>query len=268
MSQPNYQEELEVARKVQQGLLNAIDVDIPGLTIAHKCVPASDIGGDFYTFIQHEYSTFTDQSKKRPGVVEFVNKKEEFLGVCIGDVAGHGVSSALIMALSAGIINQVGKFSKSPHKVLARVNNNLAKYISHTQIRYVTALYCMIFVSTFEIKFAKGGHLPGLLCRQNGHIEELDAGGLFLGMFPDEIYECGSVQLEQGDRLLLYTDGITERINQENEQFGDSRFRSFIQQNKHLPPQDFVDHLIETLNYFAEGLPSSDDQTIVVIDRD
>ncbi|MCP4051046.1 MAG: serine/threonine-protein phosphatase [bacterium] len=258
----SYIKELNIAKNVQEGLLSVETPGIEGIRVAKRCVPAQNIGGDFYTFIDKNIEPV------KKGIVETTEytDTEHWLGVAVGDVAGHGVSSALVMALSSGLISEIAKANQSPARTLRIANNNLQRYIGHSNISHVTAFYGILNPHSRKFIYSKAGHPPALLVHRDNTSQELAAEGLFLGMFPDEIYEEKEITLEQGDRLFIYTDGITETKNCQNKIFGINKLRSAIINNYHKPIEELMDIIFQKTSDFSESNEITDDQTMVIIE--
>ncbi|MFT5171582.1 MAG: sigma-B regulation protein RsbU (phosphoserine phosphatase), partial [Candidatus Marinamargulisbacteria bacterium] len=150
-------------------------------------------------------------------------------------------------------------------KTLSRANQDIRKYIHNSQISYVTAFYAAFNLDTNVLTYSKAGHLPALLHRKEGEIEELSAKGIFLGMFENETYEEKTCQLETGDRIVFYTDGITETQNVAGEFFGLDRLKRLMIEKKHLPINDVLDEIFDQVQLFASSTEAKDDQTVVIL---
>jgi phosphoserine phosphatase RsbU/P len=262
-----YLKELQVAQRVQQGLLSFENPNLPGINIVKRCDPARSVGGDFYTFVNKDIRTLA-QKPKIPGVIEYVDSRESYLGVAIGDVAGHGVSSALVMALTSGLMGEIGKTTKSPSDLLKIANNNILRYIENSQISYVTAFYCVLNIPRRKLLYSSAGHVPALLVHKDSKMEVLDAEGVVLGMYEDEKYEEKEITTSPGDRLFLYTDGILEARNPSGELFGFERFQAFIQKNINKPIDEIKELIFEEVSLFSASKEAKDDQTLVIIEVD
>lgn len=258
--------ELEMAKTVQQGLLDVETPNRSDVRVAAKCIPAEDVGGDFYTFINHEgRSSSTKQDI--PGVITYVDTRDNLFGVAIGDVAGHGISSALVMALASVIFRKQGKAHKSPAKTLSMVNDDLHRYINSSPVRYLTAFYCVLDTMNKSLTYSKAGHQPGLLLRAGSvSVEPLSTSGIFLGMFEDETYEDKTISLNSGDRVVLFTDGIVESVNASNEQYGDERLYASLLKHRGLSVSDTVDAILADVEWFSGRKQGRDDRTIVIIE--
>lgn len=257
--------ELKMAKRVQQGLLMVDSPDVSGIKIAKKCVPADNIGGDFYSFIDHNIHSM-NQSEHEPGIIKYTHNETPFLGIVIGDVAGHGVSSALIMALSAGLFTEIGKRHITPKKVLAAANKNLIRYIENSQVTHVTAFYGMLNIDTKMFHYCRAGHPSPILYRNQETIQPLDSAGCFLGMFDElEFYE-ESVQLQTGDRLFFYTDGITEAKGPDGGLFGNDRLMASIRKTSSDPIGTSINQLFEDVDVYTEYQKALDDRSLVILE--
>ena len=253
-----FNKELEMATRVQQKLLDIPTPDIPGIRIAKRCVPAKNIGGDFYTFITQDSGSFTTHSYHS-------ENSQNFLSIAIGDVAGHGLSSALIMALSSGVFAEIGKQEFSPSKLLSQVNTAINRFIQASHISHVTAFYIVLNLKTKELAFAKAGHPAALLLRDQTIIE-LDSEGVFLGMFQDQDYDEKSIQLQSKDRIVLYTDGITEAKGITGEMYEEERLKEQLLRHAKQPIGQVLNAVYTDVEEFSQSEHSRDDQSMVILE--
>ncbi|MBE33772.1 hypothetical protein CL647_06815 [bacterium] len=257
--------DLDTAKRVQEALLAIDPPETDRVKIVRRCVPASTLGGDFYTFVNKSVRKLSEKPKTK-GIVELVDNQEDLIGVTIGDVAGHGVSSALVMALTSGLLGRIGLNNRSPAVILQRANIDIQKFISQSQISHVTAFYSTINLDRMTLTFAGAGHPAAVLLHADLTYELLEANGIFLGMYPDEVYEEKTISLAAGDRLLLFTDGIIETSNALHEPFGTKRLVDLAIMHTDREPDDLVEIVFEQLYKFREGETQRDDQTLVVVD--
>tara|TARA_A100001015_G_C14975461_1_gene707055 strand:+ start:83 stop:1081 length:999 start_codon:yes stop_codon:yes gene_type:complete len=257
--------ELKMAKRVQQALLLVESPNIDGVNIAKKCIPADNIGGDFYSFICKDFDQMSPQHRS-PGIVKYIQSENKYLGIVIGDVAGHGVSSALIMALSAGLFSEIGKRHSSPKKVLEAANKDLMRYIENSQVTHVTAFYGVLNVNTFEFHYCRAGHPNTILQRDSNDIVELESSGSFLGMFDQIQFEENTVQLQKGDRLYFYTDGITEAKGPNGDLFGNDRLKNSIQKLKHEPIGTVLHQLFDEVELYTQYQKATDDRSVVILE--
>ncbi len=259
---PDNDKELKMARGVQQAILNLPLPDVPTLEIASHCEAAQSVGGDFTYFYARETREFNTLQSDIPGVLKLDDHREVSLSVGIGDVAGHGVSSALVMALTTGLLSEVAKTEDSPSRVLSRVNNYLVTHIGDTDIRYVTCAYITIYPKSMRLVYSRAGHPPAAILRKN-QVLSLDAPGLFLGMYPDETYTDTTIQLMPGDRIVMYSDGMTEVTNSDNVEYGLDGLKSMLLSTATDRPNQALNRITEDLAKFGSV---KDDQTIIIID--
>lgn len=259
--------DLEMAKRVQEALLDIDPPDIKGIRIAKRCIPATNLGGDFYNFITKTEQTLS-QKPKIPGVIEYIDQTEKQLGFVIGDVAGHGVSSALVMALSSGLLGKIGQNNKSPANVLKRANDDIRKFIENSHISHLTAFYGVLNIDSYEFTYSNAGHHPALLIHSDLSMEELNTDGILLGMFPNEQFEEQTTFLRSGDRLILYTDGIIESKNSNHEEFGISRLQDILRDHHDKSIDRILEQIYEEVRIFSGSIESKDDKTLVIIEVD
>jgi phosphoserine phosphatase RsbU/P len=194
------EEELRRAREIQQMLLPSILPQHAGVQIAGAWQPAREVGGDYFDVIQLD---------------------KDRLGICVGDVAGKGITAALLMANLQASFRAFATADASPQMVCTKLNKFLCANIASG--KFVTFFYAVLDADARTLTYENAGHSPGLLLRSNGTTEALQGGGAVLGALPDWIYQDYTVQLQPGDQLLLSTDGITEAENAQLEEFGEER---------------------------------------------
>lgn len=255
-------EELIMAKNVQQALMANTPPHINGIKLAKICIPAAHIGGDFITFLTHHNQTL-DKHKHIPGVIQYRDDLQEHLGIIIGDVAGHGISSALVMALSSGILSEIGKDNASTADICLKANHDIQQYIRNSQVPYVTSFLASINLHTKLLTYTSAGHPPALYIHQK-QITELATGNTFLGMFEDERYNEDSLQLHPGDRLVLYTDGITEIRDRDGHEFNLSRFKDLLLHHQDTPIDNLIPLIVHALSQFSGDAQPRDDQTLVI----
>jgi phosphoserine phosphatase RsbU/P len=200
IAQQQQEEELKRAREIQQMLLPSTLPQLAGVQIAGAWQPAREVGGDYFDVIQLD--------KNR-------------LGICVGDVAGKGITAALLMANLQASFRAFATTEASPQVVCSKLNKFLCANIASG--KFVTFFYAVLDADMRTLTYEDAGHSPGLLLRGNGTTETLRGGGAVLGALPDWTYQDYTTQLQPGDQLLLTTDGITEAENAELEEFGDER---------------------------------------------
>lgn len=237
--------ELEIAQEVQKALLPARPPQLSGLLVASRCVPASNVGGDYYDFFYPAANT---------------------LDAVIADVAGHSFGSALLMTEARSVLHAKVNAANSPGKILAAVNDLLYEDLSRSEL-LLSMFYARLDAINTTLVYANAGHSRPLLYRhgKNAAFEELDADGLLMGVKTDVVFEEKSVRMAGGDILFLYTDGITEAENVNGDFFGDKRFREVIAEASDQRPEEIIAALFQNLTAFIGDRDLNDDITITII---
>ena len=194
------EEELKRAREIQQMLLPSTLPQPAGAQIAGAWQPAREVGGDYFDVIQLD---------------------EKRVGICVGDVAGKGITAALLMANLQASFRAFATADASPQVVCTKLNKFLCANTAPG--KFVTFFYAVLDTDGRTLTYENAGHSPGLLLRSNGTTESLQGGGAVLGALPDWTYQDYVAKLQPGDKLLLSTDGITEAENAQLEEFGEER---------------------------------------------
>ncbi|MGI8910345.1 MAG: PP2C family protein-serine/threonine phosphatase [Rubrobacteraceae bacterium] len=236
------EQELRVARLIQQTLLPKSLPDTPGYELAAHYQPAREVGGDFYDFLE------LDDGR---------------LGLVVGDVTDKGVPAALVMATTRTLLRAVAGRIDSPGEVLERVNDVLYPDIPPNM--FVTCLYAILDRETGRLHYANAGHdLPYM--KHEGGAKELRATGMPLGLMPGMGYEEKEVFLKPGESVLFYSDGLVEAHDPRREMFGFPRLQGFV--GAHPGGATLVDFLLSELRRFTgEGWEQEDDITLVTLQR-
>jgi len=241
------QKELEIARHVQMKLLPKESPRLPGYDVAGICIPATEVGGDYF---------------------DFISLGRGKLGIAVGDVSGKGVSAAIYMTLTKGILQSHVGFNDSPVTVLGRVNSLIYRTIEKGI--FVSLFYAVLDTTARQLIYSRAGHNPGILLKQDSDdFESLHPPGMALGLDEGELFssiiEENTVSLTVGDVLVFYTDGITEAMNVREEEYGEERLMKCISDNSHLPSKQMVDQITADVSRFAGAQPQHDDITLVVM---
>lgn len=239
---------LELAREIQQSLLPRTAPRVDGLQVAAVSLYCDETGGDYYDFI--------DLGHRRPGL----------LGVVIGDVAGHGIPSALLMATTRAFFRQRAAHPGSVEAVLTDVNGMLVRDVADSG-QFVTMSYVVINRSEGTLRWVRAGHDPGLLYNPDSDIfVELKGPGIPLGVEADWNYDARQVNgFDNGHILVLATDGIWETRNPKGDPFGKERLEALVRLNAHRPAQEILDVVIESHKAFRDGRKADDDVTLVIV---
>jgi len=233
-------QELQRAREIQQSLLPREIPQIPGFEVAGAWQPASTVSGDYYDVLQ---------------------LGDHRLGICIADVVGKGVSAALLMANVQAAVRAFASDSESPAQVCGKVNRLLCDNIAAG--KFVTFIYGILDGDTRTFRHCNAGH-PNPILLSDGSIRALKQSGAVLGVFPDWTYEDSTVELRAGDRLFLFTDGITEASNSNGQEFEDASIAAFAQGNGTLSAKELNNRLLAHVSAFC-GAHFQDDATLLVI---
>jgi serine phosphatase RsbU (regulator of sigma subunit)/anti-sigma regulatory factor (Ser/Thr protein kinase) len=245
LERAHMEQELRVARLIQQTLLPKQAPDLPGWHVRGHYQPARAVGGDFYDFI------------RLPGGT---------IGLLIGDVTDKGVPAALVMATTRSMLRSVAQNVRSPGKVLYEVNELLVKEIPPQM--FVTCLYAILDPATGHLRYANAGHnLPLRSHPGNGHVAELRATGMPLGLMPGMVYEELETTIELGECVLFYSDGLTEAHNPRREMFGGPRLKSLLCQCAQDCPSTIENLLGALTDFTGRGWQQEDDVTLVSVQR-
>lgn len=229
--------ELEIARRIQLSLLPQ---DFPSSTefqVAARYCPMTSVAGDFYEFLVAE-------TRKA--------------GLLIADVSGHGVPAALIASMVKLAATSKRSYADDPSRLLAEMNSVLC---GNTQTQFVTAAYVFLDAERGELRYSAAAHPPMLIFR-DGEVLALEQNGLMLAVFSFAQYSTMVHSLRPGDRLLLYTDGIVEAFNAEEEEFGQARLCGLMKESLTFSPSETADLIISRVRDWA---PSQDDDFTVIV---
>jgi len=234
-------QELGKAREIQEGLLPNVIPQLKGLEVSAAWQPARVVGGDYFD------------------VLKFSDRK---IGICIGDVVGKGISAALLMANLQASFRAFATESMSPGTLCQKLNEVFCNNIAPD--KFVTFCYCTIDAADHRLTYASAGHCPPLVLRGAGATVLLNEGGTPLGIDPDRKYADTEAQLEPGDRLVLYTDGLTEAMNSAEQEFGEPRLVELGNRNVTMNAAELLKTIMNEVSSFSGG-SFQDDFTLVVV---
>jgi serine phosphatase RsbU (regulator of sigma subunit) len=240
------QEEVALARQIQVSLIPDHLPDIEGYQVYGGNIPSQGVSGDYFEVIEQLQGT------------EYV--------LFIADVCGKGISAALLTAYIEALSSSPIEDGLAPDEVFTRVSRRLYRRTPHE--RFATAFLAALDPSTHRVRYANAGHNPALLMRRAGATEWLGSTGIPLGLLPGAEYEVDEVTLEPGDLLVLYTDGIVEAINPDEEEYDVGRFETAIRKYNELSLDKLALALDDDLGRFVRGVPPADDRTLVMLRRD
>jgi len=234
-------EEVEDAKAVGEALLPRTIPEVPGLEIAATSQPVRTLSGDYFD------------------VIELGAGK---VGLCIADVVGKGVPAALLMSNVQATVRALAAPSVAPSDLVAKVNRSVHR--NTTSGKFATSWYGVLDLSAGSITYTNAGHCPAILVRANGEVARLTAGGAVLGVFPDWSYEQATVPLAAGDRLVLFTDGVTEAANARDEEFGEERLVQLTAALRDRGAHELKNRVLQTVATFTGGR-AQDDATLVIV---
>jgi serine phosphatase RsbU (regulator of sigma subunit) len=235
------EEELGIAREIQQALLPAPDKCTAFVSACSLNLPCREVGGDYF---------------------DYFDMDGDRLGFALGDVAGKGMPAALLAAMIQGIFCAQTLLNLPLPSMIANVNCSLAK--RGTGNRFVTFFFGILDAEG-NCTYTNAGHNPPFLVRPDGSLQELTEGGMVLGLFPGASYEAKTIQLQPGDHLVLFTDGLLEALNTLGEEFGEQRVRGLLRENAGATSPVILRRLQEELASFSALAPQHDDITMMVI---
>lgn len=238
--------ELKIAHDIQMSILPKIFPPFPDrieFDIFATIDPAKEVGGDFYDFF------FID---------------DEHLCFTIGDVSGKGVPASLFMAVTKTLIKAKTARNIPPDVVLTRANKELCS--ANDSSMFVTIFCGVLNTRTGEVYYSNGGHnIPYILCDRGGVDVIENTGGMALGIMEDVTYKTKKITLRTGDGLFLYTDGVTEAMDGNENLFSDSRLKEFLEQVNSFTPNEIIHRVVGEVKKFSSGVPQADDITMLAI---
>jgi serine phosphatase RsbU (regulator of sigma subunit)/DNA-binding response OmpR family regulator len=234
-------EELAIAREIQQALLPQPTKTLPFVAAHSRNIPCHEVGGDYFDYFEYE---------------------DGRLGFALGDVAGKGTSAALLMSMLQGIFSAQTLLDMPIPALLSTVNRSLVR-------RGIGNRFVTFFFGVLEpdgrCTYSNAGHNPPYVVRRDGSLQELTEGGMVLGLFAANQYDSGTVDLEPGDHVVLFTDGVVEARNTKGDEFGEEGLKTFLRENALCSAIDMVARLQEAIATFSAGTPQHDDITMMVL---
>jgi sigma-B regulation protein RsbU (phosphoserine phosphatase) len=238
-------EDMRLAELIQEGLLPDGPPEIPGFDVAGASLAAGHVGGDYY---------------------DFIPLKDNRWAFALGDVSGKGVPAALLMAnLQATLRSQV-LTDTSCH--LCMSNCNRLMYLSTTHDRFATLFYGRLDTRSNVLTYCNGGHERPYHIAHSGETHRLTSGGLAVGILEEFVYEDDIVILQPGDMVVIFSDGVTDMINDQDEAFGEHRLDKLLDTSRNLSAKELVDLILAEVKNHAGNEPAFDDVTVMVIKKD
>lgn len=237
-------EEMRLAYDIQVNLLPHTSPEFPNFEISGKSIPAKEVGGDYFDFIPID---------------------EDKLAFCLGDISGKGIPAALLMAnLQATLRGQtILNFSS---KDCVSFSNKLL-YRNTDPHRYATLFYGILNHKNDQISYCNAGHNNPILISKDKKVQRLDVGGLVVGVMPEFPFEETAIQMNQGDLLVVYSDGITEAMNEFEEEYEEERLINLLLEIQDNSTDNIIETVLKSVNEFSGHTEPMDDKTIIVIKK-
>lgn len=236
--------QLDIARQIQRAMLPEDPLHAGGVVLAGRCIPAADVGGDYFGYFP----------RGRGDIDAF-----------LGDVSGHGVGAALLMAEARTTFMSERLAVEGAGAILRKLNRLLYEDLDHAG-HFMSACCATFDASTRELRYANAGHPPAILVRADEtQWRSLSADGALLGMQNDVVFGELRVALREGDVVTFYTDGVTEARNRDGELFGTARLGELLAAHRDREPESLVAHVVGEVQRFAASERFEDDVTIVVM---
>ena len=244
------EEELRIARRIQMSLLPRDIVSMLGVTVAATCVPAREVGGDYY---------------------DFIPLGERRLGILVADVSGKGTSAAFYMAELKGLILSVSRIYESPQRLLIEVNRIIAGHIDSRS--FITMMYAVLDLDEGTLTYARAGHTPLIYVKGSSECpkaEILTPDGLVVGLdgfqstFEDLIEE-DTLAISSGDVVVLFTDGVSEAMNEADDMFGEERLSRLVEEHVKLGVEELRERILTEVATFVGTASQHDDMTLVLL---
>ncbi|MCB0018088.1 MAG: SpoIIE family protein phosphatase, partial [Anaerolineales bacterium] len=240
------QTEMELAQNVQLNLLPEAAPHVEGLDLWAGSRPASQVGGDFF---------------------DFINRPDNPFMVAVGDVSGKGMPAAMLMTMMRTVIRSKSSSTSSevtPERIIDRSNDEL--YQDFTEL----SMFATVFVAQYlpegkQLRYANAGHSPVIFCPQGGEARLLEADGTAIGILPTSFSENHLLDICPGDVMVIATDGINEARNENDELFGYDQLLRLVEKLAHLPAKEIAEEIFRTAREFGAGQAQDDDQTLVVL---
>jgi serine phosphatase RsbU (regulator of sigma subunit) len=235
--------ELEIARELQLNLLPEHAPQVPGLDIAARSEPASEVGGDYY---------------------DYLTLRNGNTAVVVGDVAGHGMPAGMLMAMAKSAIHTQIQSENPPTVLMERLTQTLRQMSADNQ--FMTMVFAELDLRNSRLVYSNAGHHYPLHFRSStGTVADLPSTGLPLGLLPVPPGPFVERELEPGDVLLLYSDGVVEATNRKDEMFGTSRLGDLLVAHRDESAMALVEQVFRAVRAFTDGVPMADDATVLVV---
>lgn len=242
IEQKRIQAQLEIARQVQLELLPDHDPKIDSFDISAYVFPTEEVSGDYYDWVK----LFDDQ-----------------IGLIVADAVGKGIPAALLMSFLRASLRTSAQIGYAPHIAFSKVSNLLWDSVEENQ--FITGIYGILDATNKTFVYSNAGHNPPLLIKPDGEFRFVEYGDMPLGMFYGMRYHQHFIRFEQGQVMVMYTDGITEAANANGEEFGNERFAQRVLECIHLPAKEMIDYIRKGVADFTERKFLDDDGTLFIV---
>jgi sigma-B regulation protein RsbU (phosphoserine phosphatase) len=237
--------DLEVARQIQFGLVPSETVRRSGYAIHASMRPANTVGGDYY---------------------DVIDLGADALAVAVGDVAGKGMPAALLMAMLQGSLRTLISAGFRDAELITKLNAHLHANIPPN--RLVTFFYAELPPGAGLVRFVNAGHNAPFVLRRSGELTRLPANGMALGVVADARFQTGQLTLEPGERLFLFTDGISEAFNAREQEYGEERLAAQLSRSRELDPHSLIEAVKADVLAFCGPVRPRDDMTLMIVERE
>lgn len=237
--------ELRLARQIQIALLPEVLPQPTGYALHGTTIPSRGVSGDMYEAIE----------RVRGGECVLV----------VADVSGKGIGASLLTASLEALLTDPIEQGRAPEEICDRVSRRLHQRTPAA--KYATAFVAVLEPGDGRLCYANAGHNPALLLRAAGEVERLEPTGTPLGLLPESAYRCVEASLDRGDTLVIYTDGLTEAVNQEEEEYGIDRLVTVCSELRSAPLEELAHAIESALDAFVAGVPYADDRTLLMLRR-
>ncbi|MBD3290994.1 SpoIIE family protein phosphatase, partial [candidate division KSB1 bacterium] len=239
--------ELEIARKVQLSFLPNEVPRYPGIEVSTVCIPANEVGGDYF---------------------DFIDLGDDKFGVVIGDVSGKGIPAAFHMTLTKGFLKAQVKESYSPRDVLVKMNELF--YENVRRGNFISMIYGVFDLKDQSFTFSRAGHNPVIIrSDQKQKIEQLCPKGIALGLEKGAVFgrfiEEMQIKISKNDMFVLYTDGVSEAMNDDKIEFGEDRLENIVKANSYLSAKEMIELIQQKIRDFVGNTAQHDDMTMIIV---
>lgn len=243
LNKKRLESELNLATEIQKGLLPRSLPEVHGFSCAATSIPSKQVGGDYY---------------------DFIRLNDGRLIIAIADVSGKGMPASLLMANVQAALRVLAPLNMKLEELVARINAIV--YHNTSPDKFVTFFGAIFDPEDKSFAYINAGHNPPYVIRADGRVEELHEGGIILGIVEDAPpYNSGICYLEIGDTVVMYTDGVSEAMNNNNEEFGEQQLKDIVMYSRHLDAAAIMESVVLGVHKHADGAPQSDDITLAVV---